>query len=214
MSVSDIFESILELRRGDIAAQVQAEIDSGTEISVILNDGLIGAMDEVGKRFGDGLLFVPELLVAADTMKTGLELLRPMLADANIANRGTVVIGTIQGDMHDIGKNLVTMMVEGAGFTVVDLGVDVAPEQFLEAAKEHQPDVVAMSALLTTTMPSMERCIDLLEDAGIDARFIVGGAPVNQEYADKIGADGYGSDAPEAVQLIKRLTATLPAEDQ
>jgi len=214
MSVSDIFESILELRRGDIAAQVQAEIDSGTEISVILNDGLIGAMDEVGKRFGDGLLFVPELLVAADTMKTGLELLRPMLADANIANRGTVVIGTIQGDMHDIGKNLVTMMVEGAGFTVVDLGVDVAPEQFLEAAKEHQPDVVAMSALLTTTMPSMERCIDLLEDAGIDTRFIVGGAPVNQEYADKIGADGYGSDAPEAVQLIKRLTATLPAEDQ
>jgi len=213
MSVSDIFESILELRRGDIAAQVQAEIDSGTEISVILNDGLIGAMDEVGKRFGDGLLFVPELLVAADTMKTGLELLRPMLADANIANRGTVVIGTIQGDMHDIGKNLVTMMVEGAGFTVVDLGVDVAPEQFLEAAK-HQPDVVAMSALLTTTMPSMERCIDLLEDAGIDTRFIVGGAPVNQEYADKIGADGYGSDAPEAVQLIKRLTATLPAEDQ
>ncbi len=205
MSVDAIFQSILERKRSDIAPLVQAEIDAGTEISVILNDGLIGAMDVVGRQFGDGLLFVPELLVAAETMKTGLEVLRPKLVGSEITNRGTVVIGTVQGDLHDIGKNLVSMMVEGAGFAVVDLGVDVAPERFLEAAREHRPQVVGLSALLTTSMPAMRRCIELFEDAEIDVKIIVGGAPVNQEYADEIGADGYGSDAPGAVRLIKRL---------
>jgi 5-methyltetrahydrofolate--homocysteine methyltransferase len=205
MSVREIFESILERKRGEIAALVQAEIDAGTEISVILNQGLIGAMDEVGKQFGDGRLFVPEMLVAAETMKTGLNILRPRLVAADIAPRGTVVVGTIQGDLHDIGKNLVAMMLEGAGFTIVDLGVDVAPEKFLEAAHENRPQLVAMSALLTTTMPSMGQCINVLKNAEIDAKVIVGGAPVNQEYASKIGADGYSSDAPAAVDLAKNL---------
>jgi 5-methyltetrahydrofolate--homocysteine methyltransferase len=205
MSVEGIYQSILERKRNEIAALVQAEIDAGTEISVILNRGLIGAMDEVGKQFSDGQLFVPEMLVAAETMKTGLEILRPRLVDADIAPRGIVVVGTIQGDLHDIGKNLVAMMLEGAGFTIVDLGVDVAPEKFLEAAVENRPQLVAMSALLTTTMPSMGRCINVLKNAEIDAKVMVGGAPVNQEYASKIGADGYSSDAPGAVDLAKNL---------
>ncbi len=205
MSVQEIFQSILERKRNEIAALVRAEIDAGTEVAVILNQGLIGAMDEVGKQFGDGRLFVPEMLVAAETMKTGLEILRPRLLDADIKPRGTVIVGTIQGDLHDIGKNLVAMMLEGAGFTIVDLGVDVAPEKFLEAAVENRPQLVAMSALLTTTMPSMGRCINVLKNAEIDAKVIVGGAPVNQEYASKIGADGYSSDAPGAVDLAKNL---------
>jgi 5-methyltetrahydrofolate--homocysteine methyltransferase len=205
MPIDDIFQSILEYKSSDIAALVQAEIDSGTDISVILNDGLIGAMDVVGEQFGDGLLFIPELLVAADTMKTGLEVLRPLLADSDIKDRGAVAIGTVQGDLHDIGKNLVSMMAEGAGFTIVDLGVNVSPERFREAAEEHRPQVVAMSALLTTSMTAMGRCIELLEDAGIEAKIIVGGAPVNQAYAEKIGADGYASDAAGAVRLIKNL---------
>jgi 5-methyltetrahydrofolate--homocysteine methyltransferase len=205
MSVQEIFQSILERKRNEIAALVQAEIDAGTEISVILNQGLIGAMDEVGKQFGDGRLFVPEMLVAAETMKNGLEILRPKLVEADIAPRGTVIVGTIQGDLHDIGKNLVAMMLEGAGFTIVDLGVDVAPEKFLEAAVENRPQLVAMSALLTTTMPNMGRCINVLKNGEIDAKVIVGGAPVNQEYASKIGADGYSSDAPGAVDLAKNL---------
>jgi 5-methyltetrahydrofolate--homocysteine methyltransferase len=207
MSVSDIYQSVLDFDRDEIPALVRAGIDAGTDVSEILNEGLIGAMDEVGRQFGEGLLFVPELLAAAETMKAGLEILRPLLAGSGVGDRGTVVIGTVQGDMHDIGKNLVTMMVEGAGFTVVDLGVDVAPERFLEAAREHDAEVVAMSALLTTTMPSMGRCIELLGEAGIGAKVIVGGAPVTQEYAEKIGADGYGSDAPGAVQLVKELVA-------
>jgi 5-methyltetrahydrofolate--homocysteine methyltransferase len=172
---------------------------------VILNEGLIGAMDEVGKQFGCGQLFVPEMLVAAEAMKNGLEVLRPKLVDADIKPRGTVVIGTIQGDLHDIGKNLVAMMLEGAGFSIVDLGVDVAPEKFLEVAQEKQPQIVAMSALLTTTMPNMGNCINALKNAAIDAKVIVGGAPGNQEYASKIGADGYSSDAPGAVEIAKNL---------
>jgi 5-methyltetrahydrofolate--homocysteine methyltransferase len=205
MSVDDIFRSILDRRRVDIAALVQAEIDAGTELSVILNDGLIGAMDVVGQQFGDGQLFVPELLVAAETMKIGLEVLRPMLADSDVTNRGTVVIGTVQGDLHDIGKNLVSMMVEGAGYSIIDLGVNVAPEKFLEAANDHRAEVVGMSALLTTSMPAMRRCVELFKDSEIDTKIIVGGAPINQEYADTIGADGYGSDAAGAVRLIKNL---------
>ena len=205
MSVEQIFQSILERKRNEVAALVQAEIDAGTEIAAILNEGLIAAMDEVGKQFGCGQLFVPEMLVAAEAMKNGLEVLRPKLVDADIQPRGTVVIGTIQGDLHDIGKNLVAMMLEGAGFSIVDLGVDVAPEKFLEAAQASRPQLVAMSALLTTTMPSMGKCINALKNAQIDAKVIVGGAPVNQEYAGKIGADGYSSDAPGAVEIAKSL---------
>ena len=205
MSVAEIFQSILQFKRDEIADLVQAEIDAGTDISDILEEGLIGAMGEVGNQFSVGQLFVPEMLQAAETMKTGLEVLRPLLMDADIAPRGTVVIGTVKGDLHDIGKNLVGMMLEGAGFTVVDLGVDVEPKAFMDAAIENEAQLVALSALLTTTMPVMGQCIRQFKDAGIRARIIVGGAPVNQDYAIKINADGYKSDAPGAVELAKSL---------
>ena len=205
MSVAEIFQSILQFKRGEIADFVQAEIDAGTDVSVILEEGLIDAMGKVGSQFSSGDLFVPEMLEAARTMKTGLEVLRPLLADADITPRGTVVIGTVKGDMHDIGKNLVGMMLEGAGFEVFDLGVDVAPKAFMDAAVENQAQLVAMSALLTTSMPVMGECIREFKDAGIGARIIVGGAPINQDYAIKINADGYGSDAPRAVEVAKSL---------
>lgn len=205
MAIEDIFQSIVQFKRGEIVDLVQAEIAAGTDVSVILEQGLISAMGEVGDQFSAGQLFVPEMLQAAQTMKNGLEVLRPLLVEADITPRGTVVVGTVAGDMHDIGKNLVSMMLQGAGFTVVDLGVDVEPKAFIDAAGENRAQLVAMSALLTTTMPVMADCISQFKDAGIGARIIVGGAPVSQEYAVKISADGYSSDAPGAVQLAKSL---------
>jgi 5-methyltetrahydrofolate--homocysteine methyltransferase len=205
MSVEDIFQSIMQLKRGEIADLVQAEIDANTDVGIILEKGLIEAMGAVGEEFSEGRLFVPEMLRAAETMKIGLKVLRPLLMEADIPPRGTVIVGTVKGDLHDIGKNLVGMMLEGAGFTVVDLGVDVDPKAFIDAAGENQAELVAMSALLTTTMPVMAQCIGQFKDAGIGTRLIVGGAPVNQDYAIKINADGYSSDAPGAVELAKSL---------
>jgi 5-methyltetrahydrofolate--homocysteine methyltransferase len=193
MSIEDIFQSILQLKRGEIADLVQAEIDASTDVGVM------------GDEFSEGRLFVPEMLRAAETMKIGLDVLRPLLMEADIAPRGTVVVGTVKGDLHDIGKNLVGMMLEGAGFTVVDLGVDVEPKAFFDAAGENQAQLVAMSALLTTTMPVMAQCIGQFKEANMGARLIVGGAPVNQDFAIKINADGYSSDAPGAVELAKNL---------
>jgi 5-methyltetrahydrofolate--homocysteine methyltransferase len=190
MSIQDIFQSVVEFK-----------------VSLILNKGLIGAMDEVGEQFSRGKLYVPEMLQAAQTMKTGLEVLRPKLVGASAKPRGTVVIGSVKGDLHDIGKNLVAMMLEGAGFRIVDLGVDVPPERFVDAAKENHANLVAMSALLTTTMPSMDETVARIKEASVGARAIVGGAPVNREYADKIHADGYSSDAVGAVELAKSLVA-------
>ena len=205
MSIENIFQSIVQLKRDEIADLVQAEIDASTDIGVILEEGLINAMGEVGNQFSAGELFVPEMLRAAETMKIGLEVLRPLLVEADITPRGTVVVGTVKGDLHDIGKNLVGMMLQGAGFTVVDLGVDVESKAFLDAAGENQAQLVAMSALLTTTMPVMAQCIGEFKEAGLGARLIVGGAPVNQDFAIKINADGYSSDAPGAVELAKKL---------
>ena len=205
MSIEDIFQSILQLKRSEIADLVQAEIDAKTDVGVILEQGLINAMGEVGNQFTEGHLFVPEMLRAAETMKIGLEVLRPLLVEADINPRGTVIVGTVKGDLHDIGKNLVAMMLEGAGFTVVDLGVDVEPKAFLDAAGENQAELVAMSALLTTTMPVMAQCIGQFKEANMGARILVGGAPVNQDFAIKISADGYSSDAPGAVELAKNL---------
>ena len=205
MSIEDIFQSIVELKRGEIADLVQAEIDASTDVSVILEEGLINAMGAVGCEFSEGRLFVPEMLRAAETMKIGLEVLRPLLVEADIAPRGTVIVGTVKGDLHDIGKNLVGMMLQGAGFTVVDLGVDVEAQAFVDAAAENQAQLVAMSALLTTTMPVMAECIGKFKDTGSGTRLMVGGAPVNQDFAIKINADGYSSDAPGAVELAKNL---------
>ena len=207
MAVKDIAEAVLAFSETGVVDLVKAEIAAETGIDEILNTGLIGAMDIVGKKFSDGELFVPEMLMAAQAMKAGLEVLKPHLSGEAAVSRGTVVIGTVKGDLHDIGKNLVAMMMEGAGFDVVDLGVDIDAEKFVKTAVEHNAGVVALSALLTTTMPVMQATIVAIKEAGIAAKTIIGGAPVTEAYADQIGADGYSEDAPGAVELVRKLLA-------
>ncbi len=186
---------------------LQAAIDAGLPPGDILNDGMVAAMAEVGRLFEEGEYFVPEMLIAARAMQSGLALLKPHLIEADIESAGTVAIGTVKGDLHDIGKNLVGMMLEGAGFEVVDLGTDVSPEQFVETVRAGGVDIVALSALLTTTMPSMQATIAALHAAGVrdQVKVIIGGAPVTDEYSKTIGADGYSSDASRAVALAKSL---------
>jgi 5-methyltetrahydrofolate--homocysteine methyltransferase len=203
-----IFESVLDYEDARTEQLVREELAHGTDLHVILNDALIAAMDEVGDLFSKGSLFVPEMLMAARAMKAGLEVLRPLLTNSDSKPVGTIVLGTVHRDLHDIGKNLVGMMLEGAGYTVINLGVDVPPEKFLEAVHEHHPDVVGMSALLTTTMPNMGKTIQLLRKEGWNGHIMVGGAPVNQEFADAIGADGFAADAPGAVELARRMIGT------
>jgi 5-methyltetrahydrofolate--homocysteine methyltransferase len=205
MSIKDIYEGVLAFQVDKVRELTRAELDAGTDVQSILNDGLIGAMDEVGRKFSEGILFVPEMLMSAQAMKAGLEILKPHLTEEISHSRGTVVIGTVKGDLHDIGKNLVAMMLEGAGLTVVDLGVDVEAEKFVAAARDNKADVVAMSALLTTTMPSMESTIKAVREAGLTIKCIIGGAPVTEAFANKIGADGQSDDAPGAVELVRRL---------
>ena len=207
MAVKDIAEEVLAFNETGVVDLVKAEIAAETGIDEILNTGLIGAMDIVGKKFSDGELFVPEMLMAAQAMKAGLEVLKPHLSGEAAVSKGTIVIGTVKGDLHDIGKNLVAMMMEGAGFDVVDLGVDIDAEKFVKAAAEHNAGVVALSALLTTTMPAMEATIVAIKEAGIAAKTIIGGAPVTEAYADQIDADGYSADAPGAVELARKLFA-------
>ncbi len=205
MSIKDIHEAVMNYESDKVVELVNQEISQGTEISSILNDGLIGAMDEVGKLFSAGDLFVPEMLLAAQAMKAGLDQLKPHMTQVDTKAKGTIVIGTVKGDLHDIGKNLVSMMMEGAGFEVIDLGVDVETEKFIEAAQEHNADVVCMSALLTTTMPEMKVTIETMKEKGLNYKTMIGGAPVNQEFADQIGADGYSADAPGAVEKARLL---------
>ena len=179
----------------------------GMDPESMLYDALIPSLEEVGARFERGDFFVPEMLIAARAMQGALDILRPLLAETGAKPIGTFVMGTVKGDVHDIGKNLVNIMLEGAGFTVYDLGVNVAPEVFIEKINEHQPDIVGFSAFLTTTMPMFKANINALEKAGIrnDVIVMVGGAPVTQEYADMVGADGYAADASTAVRLAKDL---------
>jgi 5-methyltetrahydrofolate--homocysteine methyltransferase len=205
MAVKDIYEGVLAFQVDKVKELTQAELDSGTDVQSILNDGLIGAMDEVGRKFSEGILFVPEMLMSAQAMKGGLEILKPHLTEEVSHSRGTVVIGTVKGDLHDIGKNLVAMMLEGAGLTVVDLGVDVEAEKFVAAARDNKADIIAMSALLTTTMPGMETTIKAVREAGLTIKCIIGGAPVTEAFAKQIGADGHSDDAPGAVTLVRRL---------
>jgi 5-methyltetrahydrofolate--homocysteine methyltransferase len=175
----------------------------------IINAGLVVGMDEVGRRFKHGEMFVPEVILSAKAMHAGLDILRPVLTSGALPSSGTVVLGTVQGDLHDIGKNLVAMMLEAGGFKVINLGVDVSPEKFIDAAEEHGADIIGMSALLTTTMRAMRDCIEILEEEGIRHKFkvIVGGAPVSADFAAEIGADGYAPDAASAVDLCRRLLA-------
>ncbi len=207
MPIRDIFNAVLHFDEKGVVRLVQAEVDAGTDISQILNDGLIAAMDEVGRLFSEGELFVPEMLKAAQAMKAGLEILKPLLVQGGAEPKGTVVIGTVKGDLHDIGKNLVAMMMEGAGFRVIDLGVDVDADRFLAEAEANGADVICLSALLTTTMPAMERTVKTVRDRGRRYKTMVGGAPVTPAFAEKIGADGYSDDAPGAVELARRLLA-------
>jgi 5-methyltetrahydrofolate--homocysteine methyltransferase len=190
-----------------VAQKVEEALDSGIEPGVILNQGMIAAMAEVGKRFEEGEFFVPEMLIAARAMQSGLALLKPHLQQADLQSSGKVVIGTVKGDLHDIGKNLVAMMLEGAGFEIIDLGTDVSPDKFVAAAREHQADLVAMSALLTTTMPNMKVTIDALQAAGIrqQVKVLIGGAPVTENFVRQVGADGYAPDASRAVAVAKSL---------
>ncbi len=185
----------------------KAAIDEGIVPKSILDEGLISGMDVVGSRFKNNEIYIPEVLIAARAMKSSLQLLEPELAKAGVEPIGKFLIGTVHGDLHDIGKNLVAMMLRGAGFEVTDLGVDVTAEQFIEQARTTDSQLIGMSTLLTTTMPSMEKTIKALQQAGISAKVMIGGAPVTQSYADKIGADGFAADAATAVDVAKNLVA-------
>ncbi|MBN1249796.1 MAG: corrinoid protein [Anaerolineae bacterium] len=202
-----IREGIMDGDMHLVEEQVSAALDEGVPAETLLNEGLIKAMGEVGRLFEEGEYFVPEMLIAARAMKAGLAILKPKLIDADVKPIGKVAAGTVKGDLHDIGKNLVCMMLEGAGFEILDLGTDVAPEQFVDAVKSQGAQVIAMSALLTTTMPNMKNTVDALVEAGIrdDVHVMIGGAPVTQAYADEIGADGYAPDASRAATLAREL---------
>jgi 5-methyltetrahydrofolate--homocysteine methyltransferase len=208
-TLSQIAEKLYEGKNDDVTELTQQALDEGLTAAEILNGGLVVGMDRVGTDFKSGELFVPEVLIAARAMHAGMDILRPLLAESDVPSAGKVVIGTVAGDLHDIGKNLVVMMLEGGGFDVVDVGIDVGPEKFVEAVKTEQPDLVGMSALLTTTMPSMEKTIDALAEAGVrdSVKVMIGGAPVTQAYANEIGADGYAPDAASAVDLARALMA-------
>lgn len=203
----DIYNSVLEGDAPGCVTGVKAALAAGNDPGKILGEGMIAAMAKVGKMFECGDVYVPEMLVAAHAMQAGLKELKPYLVAANIKPIATIVLGTVQGDLHDIGKNLVGMMLEGAGFAVVDLGVDVPPEKFVSAILEHQPRLIGLSALLTTTMPMMAITIDSLKEAGVRDSVIVmvGGAPVTQQYANQIGADVFASDASAAASRAKAL---------
>ncbi len=204
--LSNLFNAILEGDMPSAQSAAQAALDAGLDPGLILSDGMIAAMKEVGRRFEDGDYFVPEMLISARAMQACLILLKPHLQSGNVKSAGKVAIGTVKGDLHDIGKNLVALMLEGAGFEVIDLGTDAAPDVFVKAAQEGA-QLIGMSALLTTTMNSMDMTIQSLKNAGLrdNVKIIVGGAPVTQEFAAKIGADGFAPDASRAVTLAQSL---------
>ena len=205
MSIEDIRQAVLAGDEDEAARLAREELEAGTPAKTIMDAALISAMDEAGAKMATGELFIPEVLVAADAMKAAMDVVTPHLVGAAAAGRGTVVVGTVEGDVHEIGKGLVALMLDGAGFAVVDLGVDVGTAAFVEAAKEHTADVVAMSSLMVTTMPKMKVVIEALRAAGSEAKPIVGGAPLTQAYADEIGAAGYAPDAGGAVRLVRAL---------
>jgi 5-methyltetrahydrofolate--homocysteine methyltransferase len=209
MAIQDIFNAVMEFDGDRVADSVAEELERKTELSRILNEGLIRAMDEVGRRFTAGEYYLPEMLQAARAMKAGMEVLRPHIAPGTGEKKGTIVIAAVKGDLHDIGKNLVAMMLDGAGFEVINLGVDVGSEVFLSAAEEHAADIVCMSALLTTTMPAMAATVRILRERRPRTRIMVGGAPITRGFAEQIGATAYSADAPGAVEEARRIMAGL-----
>ena len=208
MDLKPIFENVIEGQADEVESGVQAALAAGMDAGVILNEALITAMDEVGRRFEDGDFFVPEMLIAAKAMQAGLALLKPHLASTDVKAAGKIAIGTVKGDLHDIGKNLVAMMLEGAGFEVVDLGVDATPEAFVDAVQEGA-NLIAMSALLTTTMSTMGATVEALKAAGLrdKVKIMVGGAPVTEKFAKSIGADAFAPDASSATRVARQLVS-------
>ena len=207
--LEQISTAVIEGDMDEIQDLTEDALDDGLKADEILNKGLMPGMDYVGVEFKAGNMFVPEVLRSAKTMQGSMDILKPLLAESGVKMVGKVLLGTVKGDLHDIGKNLVGMMCEGAGFEVKDIGKDIAPEQFVEAVKEFEPDVVGMSALLTTTMRAMESTIKVLEEAGLrdKIKIMIGGAPVTQAFADQIGADGYASNAASAAELAKKFVS-------
>jgi 5-methyltetrahydrofolate--homocysteine methyltransferase len=208
-TMDEISTAVIQGDLDEIADLTEDALDDGLSAEEILNNGLMPGMDHVGVEFRAGNMFVPEVLRSARTMQGAMDILKPLLAESGVALAGKVLLGTVKGDLHDIGKNLVGMMCEGAGFEVEDIGKDVAPEAFVEAVKAFEPDILGMSALLTTTMRAMESTIKVLEEAGVrdSVKIMVGGAPVTQAFADQIGADGYASNAASAADLAKTLSS-------
>ena len=200
-------EAVISGNKDESERLTNEAVDEGVGVENIINDGLIAGMSVVGVKFKANEFYVPEVLIAARAMHAGMDIIKPLLTESGIEPRGTVAIGTVKGDLHDIGKNLVAMMLEGGGYEVIDLEVDVSPERFVEVVNEDGPDAIGLSALLTTTMPSMKDTIDALEEAGVrdKVKVMIGGAPVTQNYADEIGADGYAPDAASAVDMIAQL---------
>jgi 5-methyltetrahydrofolate--homocysteine methyltransferase len=207
MSLEPIYQAVLDGDAKGAEAAVKAALAANVPAEDILKKACIPAMGEVGRLFEEGEKFVPEMLISARAMQTAVRLLKPLLVQANVQSAGKIVMGTVQGDLHDIGKNLVGMMMEGSGFEVIDLGTDVTPAKFVDAVRQHKPQVMGMSALLTTTMPSMNKCVEALKEAGLrdQVKVLIGGAPVTQAYADQIGADGYAPDASSAARAAKAL---------
>jgi 5-methyltetrahydrofolate--homocysteine methyltransferase len=207
VNFAEISEALISGKAPVVVELVNKALAEGRSPQEVLNGALIPGMDVVGKKFKANEFYVPEVLVAARAMQGGLNILKPLLAKAGVKQIGTVVIGTVKGDLHDIGKNLVSMMLEGAGFKVVDLGIDVPPDKFVSAAVDNDAQVIGMSALLTTTMPSMKNTVEALRVAGLAGKIktIIGGAPVTQKYADEIGANGYSPDAASAVEKTKEV---------
>lgn len=184
---------------------VEQAIEEGMDARTILEEGLLSGMAVIGEKFKNNEVYVPEVLIAARAMNSGMKILEPALAAGGVKAKGKVVLGTVKGDLHDIGKNLVCMMFKGGGFEVIDAGIDVAPEKFVELAKENEAELIGCSALLTTTMPAMKQVVDAVKEAGLDTKVLIGGAPVTQAYCDEIGAHGYAPDAASAVDVGKQL---------
>ena len=205
--LQEISHNLIIGKNQEVDRLTKQALDDGFSANTILDDGLVPAMAVVGVKFRDNIIFVPEVLVAARAMKAGMAYLEPILSASGIEPLGTVIMGTVKGDLHDIGKNLCIMMLRGAGFSVHDLGVDTKADEFIDAVVEHGAQILGMSALLTTTMPNMGKTIEAFEEAGLrgDIKVMVGGAPLNQEFADEMGADGYGKDAMACVDLAKKL---------
>jgi methylmalonyl-CoA mutase cobalamin-binding domain/chain len=207
--LEQIKQAVISGKHKEIESLVQAAVDEKVDLSSIINTALIGAMDAVGQQFASGEIFVPEMLISALTMQKGLAVIKPLLKGEASKSKGTVIMGTVKGDLHDIGKNLVIMMLEGAGFHVVDLGVNLGVEQLVDKVTEIKPDILGLSTLLTTTMPEMQKVISVMQQRGLrkSVKIMVGGAPVDAQFAEKIGADGYAKDGTEAVRLARRLLA-------